>query len=691
MQRENLYEWIPPSFVESPRQDAVELLFSPALKRAAVYKRAVGYFSSAWIAQNATGLANMAIRGGQAYWITSPHLSEPDWEAMIRGSEGTDAVIERSLLSSIDELEEALEVDTLNTLAWMISDGLAHFRIAVPKDLKNNRDFHTKFGIFADQDGPQVGFLGSMNESARGLVNHELLTVYHKNRPGESHRVDELDRLFQALWNDKSSDFKVLTLPDVALKKLIQFRRTPRPYPQPDLPTPTFRAMLRDYQFSALNAWRDNDNCGIFEMATGTGKTITAIACIEERLLSNDPPKIVLVACPFQHLVDQWVDELKALKIPVVSAYQSSAVWSPQLKDIVLELEAGSLGSAIVVTTYTTLAAERLSSNLAPIKDAVFFVADECHYLGSQKHKIGMHSYFRERLGLSATPERHYDEDGTNEIVSFFNGIVFEFGLERAIQEGHLTPYSYHPEIVELNEDESEEYLKLTEQLSRLWTSEDEPNEAARFIAMKRAKVLNNAESKLAWLAKHLLAEPAENWRYTLVYADDRIFKQVTKLIGIDLGIRQHEFTFRQNSKQRAVLLDRFAAGEVGVLTAMRCLDEGVDIPPTRTAFFLASSGNPREFVQRRGRILRNAPGKVQARIIDAIALPSLDSLAYRHGSKEWQAIRAALRSQLRRIQEFAQLATNYMEASEAIFELRLRYDLPEVVVTGVEHNEEQI
>ncbi len=671
-----LEDWVAPTTIVTPRDDPTLALFEPALSLSTEYKRAVGYFTSAWIARNAVGLARLAANGGKARWITSPYLSESDWEALQASSTGEVWQFERLLINEVDALERALSEETLNTVAWMVADGLLEFRIAVASTNSDSRDFHTKLGVFSDGSGPRIAFVGSMNETERGTVNHEVVSVFSSVR-GEDERVQEFDALFEALWANEDPQYKTYTLPEAAKEKLVKLRKQERPYKKPRANS-GYRGKLRAYQEEAVSHWRRNGNRGVLEMATGTGKTITALACVEHALEESEHPTIVLVACPFQHLVDQWAEQLNALGLPVICAHESSAKWRPEVHRLRGRIELGTVKCGIIVTTYATLTSDNLVSALDGIQERTMFIADECHYLGSANSMAGMDERYPRRLGLSATPTRHYDEGGTEAILSYFGGIVFGFGLERAIQEGFLVPYEYHPEFVELSEEEAGEYLDLSERLARLFQHDDKDKlEIAKRLAIKRARVLNNAVSKIEWLSSHLRRRAREDWEYTLVYAGDKIFQPTTELIGRELDIRQHEFTSRQSRSERGRILERFASGDLQILTAMKCLDEGVDVPPTRTAYFLASSGNPREFVQRRGRILRTSPGKSSATIYDAIAVPPKTFLANKQGSSQWKTARAALKSQLSRLEEFSRLATNRVQAENEIFQFRLQFDLP--------------
>lgn len=665
-----------PNMINVPTDDPTLLLFEPALSRSLEYKRAVGYFTSGWIKQNASGLAALASNGGRARWVTSPHLSAEDWAALSSGTENAAELIESAATRTVNELTGMLEADTLNTVAWMVADGVLQFRLAVPRTLQHNQDFHSKFGIFLDQMGPGAAFIGSMNETARGYVNHEVISVFLRSRTDEMRRIYDFDQLFESIWAGEDLYYKTYDLPQAVKDGIVKLVQAERPYQMAS--ARTGKKQLRDYQDVAMRAWMKNNRQGLLEMATGTGKTITAIACIESTLALPVPPKLVLIACPFQHLVDQWAEQLHSLKLPIVTAHGSAAKWLPELQRLKSRLSLGTSNAGIIVTTYSTLCSDRLQEAISDLNDEVIFVADECHYLGAPQSQRGMNAAYPYRLGLSATPTRYYDEAGTERILDYFNDVVYEFGMEQAIADGFLVPYHYFPEFVELTDDETEEYLRLSEQISRLAHHDSERSrDQMKRLAIQRARVVNNAVNKLTWLQGHLESLTDTDREYTLVYSGDKIFKETTTLIGGRLKIRQHEFTSRQSRSTRRELLDRFAIGDLQVLTAMKCLDEGVDVPPTRRAYFLASSGNPREFIQRRGRILRPSPGKLNAQIYDAIAVPPEQYLLATPGNPSWKTARAALRSQLARVEEFSRLATNRIEADAAVFQYRLHLDLP--------------
>ena len=433
---------------------------------------------------------------------------------------------------------------------------------------------------------------------------------------------------------------------------------------------------LRPYQEAAIAAWQANGRRGILAMATGTGKTYTAIVTVERLLETEAGLDLVVVVAPYQHLVDQWADELQVRGVHASRAFEDTARWTAEWR--VHRRRDRALGKpSCLLTTYVTLGSKAFREILESEIDRVVFVADECHYLGAPRARQVMDLPIPARLGLSATPERHFDDEGTEALMQFFGGIVFSFGLTDAIGDGFLTPYDYYPEPVALSDEEFEEYRDLTRRLgiaaARAGPDGFGADEREKTLAQKRSRLLNNAEAKVAWLRGKLEARGVTDVRHTLVYVGDRLFDRVLHMIGNQLRIPAHAFTAEQPRRERSQLLQRFDAGELRVLVAMRCLDEGVDVPPTRAAYFLASSSNPREFVQRRGRILRRSPGKERAEIFDAIAVPPRQGLWNTFDRAE----RAAVRTQFARIREFGQQAHNAVAADRAVLAIRMAADVP--------------
>ncbi len=308
------------------------------------------------------------------------------------------------------------------------------------------------------------------------------------------------------------------------------------------------------------------------------------------------------------------------------------------------------------------------------MKRSAVLVADEVHHFGAERTLQKLTDVFDYRLGLSATPDRWFDEKGTKTLRAYFGETIYEFSLDKAIEKGYLCPYYYHPHLVELTEDEFEEYERLTERISKLYhaNDSDEPNEALERLLIQRATLLNRAKNKLAKLAE-LLADEIDSLHHTLFYCASGRITSVIDLLT-DLGLRIAKFTAEESAGERQVLLEMFASGHLQALVAMKCLDEGVDVPSTRTVYILASSSNPKEFIQRRGRILRQSPGKEHAEIHDLIAVPPTDYREYPPST--FRTERKIIARELQRFNEFAGMALNKFEARDKIWELAKNYNL---------------
>jgi superfamily II DNA or RNA helicase len=672
--------------MDTSTADMAGELYVPALSVAVRYDRGVGFFSSGWLQVVAQGMVQFAANGGRARVITSPILAAADWEALQMGDAArTNPLLRAALMRNIDALAMQLERETLSALAWMVADRVLTFKLALPQKKLAGGDFHDKFGIFTDSDGNQVSFNGSPNESIQGFHNYESNKIFKSWEPGFAPLVEADVKRFERLWNNEDPNVRVFELPEAAREQIVRLREGQRPYPEPEWvrlqklkegtityqptrPHIPAKITLRPYQEEAINAWFKNGNHGLFEMATGTGKTITALAAAV-RLFEQKKRLILVVACPYKHLVNQWAKEARQFGFRPLCVAEARNKWEDDVATELRDFRKQYNDIVTLITTNKSLTEGRFPELMQEMWRDALFISDEAHYAGAAVMLRSLPQDAPWRMGLSATPIRHYDEDGSEGILDYFGDIVFSFPLEKAIGE-FLTPYYYHPIPVEMTEDEFTEFCVLTEKLRKhLHTNNDQLSDAGQKIAIQRARIQNNSVSKLEWLQENI--ERYAKFKHTLFYVGDRIFSDVQQLLGLGKRIRIHEFTHRQTSnEERQQILTRFASGDLQALVAMRCLDEGVDVPPTRTAYFLASSGNPREFVQRRGRVLRRFEGKDFAVIYDLISIPPLDYIEVGSAHPEYNAIRAAIRREYRRIQEFASMAENHYQALDQLFDI---------------------
>lgn len=676
--------------LDTSSADLISDFFVPMLSKSVRYDRGVGYFSSGWLRLTAKGMVQFAANGGQARWVTSPILDKNDWESLYTGDIArTDPVLHAILERNVTDLAKTLEQDTLSALAWMVADEVLDFKIALPCNKLEGGDFHDKFGVFTDVEGNQVSFNGSYNESIQGTRNYESIKVFCSWQVAFAPLVQADANRFERLWNNMDPNVRVFDLPEAAREQILRLRINERPYPEPEWVKlrctrevgPAYRPAkpvvpnhiaLRDYQIEAIEAWFAHSCQGLLEMATGTGKTITALAA-SARLYEHEKQLAVVVAVPYQHLVDQWHSESQSFGYRPVLAYQSKANWLDDLNHQVMEYNAGYRRFISVIVTHSTFISSEFQDSIARLNGPVLLIADEVHHLGAERGRYSYPQNVPFRLALSATPDRWFDDIGTAALRAYFGETVFAFPLERAIGVS-LTPYYYYPHLVSLTDEEMERYEELSIKIARLMSREDEEGQQVlKMLLIRRAELLNKAANKLQALSE--LVDEQDQIENTLFYCAPGQIDDVLHLLGWDKGLLVHRFTAEENPPERQQLLADFAARNLHALVAMKCLDEGVDVPSTQTAFILASSSNPREFIQRRGRILRMSPGKEFSVIHDLIAVPPTVWSASQD-SPTFQAERSIIRRELQRFKEFANPALNKHQALDVIWDIASRYSV---------------
>ncbi len=688
--------------------------YIPCLERSLTYDRAVGFFSSSSLAAAAKGITALIQGGGKMRLIASPHLSQDDAEAIAQGLKQREEVITASLLQELEQPEQVAN-DRLGYLAWLLSKGLLEIKLAVHQDPYQRGIYHEKLGIFRDVDGNVVVFTGSANESASGLIdNFECVDVFRSWRSGDDERVSEKLENFQRLWENQTPTLEVLEFPEAAKRSLL--RLCPTQFPVAEEPiiksherqgnypmsspepfdtlsfypvTPTWLT-LRSYQQDAIANWFANRGRGTLKMATGSGKTITALA-IAARLYEEIQLQALIIVCPYRHLVQQWARECRKFGIanPIL-VFESVNQWQESLSNQLYNVKAGNQPFLTVITTNATLITPGFQSQLPYFPQKTLIVGDEAHNLGAKQLEAKLPRSVGLRLALSATPERYFDERGTERLFEYFGSVLEpEFTLKDAIAQGALVHYLYYPILVELTEPEVETYLALTTKIGRAIAQRahfvnaigrDEDNDNLTALLMQRARLVGAAANKLDALQDVMRSRLHTS--HTLFYCGDgsvedgisaeslRQLAAVARLLGNDLGYRVNTYTAETSLEEREDLRRQFETGDLQGLVAIRCLDEGVDIPAIETAVILASSGNPRQFIQRRGRVLRPHPNKQRATIFDMIVLPPA------LGRETLDVERSFLRKELTRFVEFADLADNAGEARVRLLDLQRRYGL---------------
>ncbi|NMH73557.1 DEAD/DEAH box helicase family protein [Bacillus sp. RO2] len=680
----------------------IENFYIPVLSKSILYKRAVGYFSSGSLMLAAKGISELIGKGGKMQLIASPHLEEEDIEMIESGYKLRERVIEESLLRSLDiETYTPLQRERLNYLAWLIANDSLDIKIAVMSDSKKFGIYHEKLGIMEDTFGNKVAFSGSSNETEGGLYNNfESIDVFCSWLPNEKIRVEQKNNDFNKLWNNKTNYLEVMDFPQAVKEKILSYKISTYKKIDPELivrenqvnygekyPVIPKGYLIRDYQQEAIRCWFRNECQGLLEMATGTGKTITALSAIS-KLWEVSNRLGVIIVCPYTHLVDQWVEDIKRFNMEPIVAYSSRSLWEEDLSNSITAFQSGITKHFCLITTNSTYSSKHMQLLIKRLNGDVVFVADEAHHLGAENNRNKLIKSIPYRLALSATPNRWFDEEGTTKLIDYFGGkTVFEFGLDKAIEKGFLTQYFYYPHLVYLDEDESELYYEITRKLVKIFPKDGnvkgEDAKSAQSLLIERARILSRARNKLSKLKELMNQEKIS--KHNIVYCGDswtdgeKQIDAVVKLLGNELDMRVHTFTSREDKQQRKQLLQKFEEGDLQVLVAIKCLDEGVDVPATQRAYILSSSTNPREFIQRRGRVLRKHKSKEYSYIHDFIVIPrNLDEIRHIEPSLFNMERKMVIR-ELNRFLEFADIAINGPVAHESILEFKKAYHLLDV------------
>jgi len=675
-----------------PGDDPVANFYIPVLSESVVYDRGTGYFSSTVLALAAKGVAGFIRNGGRMRILTSPELTAEDANVLLNMTSSVEVqtFVEERLAAALGEFEmitTILERDHLRALAWMLTEGTLEIRIVVPRSREIlGGMLHFKIGLMTDSRGDVLSFSGSNNESVGGWVrNIEQIHVFKSWEPQQEEYLHGNQEIFDRYWSSSDDvDTVTIPLPRAIRENLIKVapsdtRELEEILNRIDQNKPRLgnQRKLRGYQELAVAAWRENYCRGILEMATGTGKTLTATKCIDE-VLSQEKRSVVLIVAPQIFLANQWAKELGHLDPLMV---YGGTNWRDELRSVANDLKLGLVKSVVMIAVQNTASTEefiRIAGALIDTSEVSLIVADEVHGVGADQFSRLMLENFEYRLGLSATPNRWHDEDGTALITRYFGGVVYSFGIHEALNwidpesgQTPLCPYRYFPMFVELTDSEEEKYRVLSDKIKRAYGGGESPmSDYLKRLQMERARLVKRAENKIPTLKKIL--ETFEDFSGTLIYCSD--FEQLTEaaLVLDDLDILYRRFTgeegalaskaFGGKSERDGIMAD-FESGTIDVLLAMKCLDEGVDIPSARRGIILASSTNPREFIQRRGRLLRRAPRKMISDIYDVLVVPNA-------GSGVDAVELNLLKKELDRVEEFARDAQNEIEIQQKIMEM---------------------
>ncbi len=637
------------SSYDSDDDDILTNFYIPVLANSVEYCRLTGFFSSSALAVAARGVQGLLKNDGKMQLIAGAILNKEDINAIKAGLEKPEEIIKRTAINDIDSIEDEFVRDHVMALGWLIAKQRLEIRIAIVQD-KNGIPldaksilrygiFHQKIGIFSDENGKKISFSGSVNETARAWTeNIEEFKVFREWVEAEHKHFLSDYKKFNKYWNGESQRVKIIKIPRAIKERLIQMAPDNIEKLKLEPREKSSQITLRPWrhQEKAINALKKNSYCGIFKMATGTGKTYTALLCFKQYFKEVKKYRNrILIVIPQHNLVKQWVDDLREFcstndfvlsyhsKISERDKRDARKIWKFKLNDedkfnIYLVITIGSI------------------KNFKPFKEYIpdFIVGDEVHSYGTENNTRILKIYLGDvkyKLGLSATPERYYDPDGTERIINYFGQILYEYGIKEAQKDGVLSKYNYYPSLVELTSNEEEKIKELTSKIGKD-IAIDFKNELsekdnflptfAKYLMIQRARKIKKAENKLNALSK-ILKKNIGKLKQCIVYCEDN--EQLDAVQGVfdDLKIESY-VKYHSGVLNREEALSLFKKKNCNFILSMYCLDQGINIPSCESLILLSSSGNPKQYIQRRGRVLRNPINEIKpvVKIFDILAFP---------------------------------------------------------------------
>jgi superfamily II DNA or RNA helicase len=713
--------------------DFFELVLSNSIK----FDMGLGYFSSASFNILSVGIAHFISNGGNMRLYINQYLTEDDYK-LLQTKEIVDfenQILQSffALKKTLSHRDEHF----FKCISYLVQTNRIEIKIVIPKDGGLAHEKFGIFTDENKDKVAFTGSLNLTAAAlVRNIETIECTCSWKSDDSRERIELSEQD--FIEIWNGKNNNVYVFpamkfcqeivkAYPNVdahdlliqekeIIKKLtnkttIETKILPSSLiiKEPHFPD-KYPDGARPYQIQAYNAWLKNGRQGIFAMATGTGKTITSLNCALEDYKSDGVYQL-LILVPTIALVEQWIEEIALFDFKnVITVFSENPQWRQQIAKLEDKISRGKKVSFIIVSTYQSFTNNDFQQILPQLPDSMLLIADEAHNIGSESVKTIFRTlHIKKRIALSATPSRIYDEEGTAELESFFNDkppYVYNFPMSQAIEEGRLMEYCYYPKMVYLKKGEMKKYADISLQLLRLFdksTGTYKDENKANKLKMDRKRILHKADDKMRIFKDIIKDIGSDKLKYCFVYVPEgnKVFDSDEALLysNSDFDIVQESYeeslikkmldltkevfpdttcntyTGKNNKTERKTILQGFENGQINVLFAMKCLDEGVDVPRAEYGIFASSTGNPRQFIQRRGRLLRKHKEKTFAHIYDMVVVPDFRSPYY---SKEfWQMERSLVKGELTRVAYFANLATNnYTGALQSLDEVARFYDL---------------
>ena len=612
---------------ESSIDDVLEEFFIPILREAKSYKRVSAYYSSDSIRIIAEGLATLVYSGGTVKLLVSHLVNEKDYDAILEAKTTPEEVLRKIAIGSLEDLAALMKDDNVAALAYLLAEGRLEMKFALCKN--EAAIFHLKFGIFDDADDNLIGFSGSINETYMGLTeNVEEFKVFRSWITEEKKYLDNDLIKFENYWNkgEVGKDIIIVDLPERTKQNIItEFKKIGGMKDRRFQPK-----SLRPVQNLALRSWTEKGRKGILQMATGSGKTVIGIYAILDLLQEcKDKGIVIVIGCPTTALAKQWYEKLGEFNLGEDCSW---FILNNTIKkaDLYKRIKYGEKRKIIIIGIYNTLCKEWfINELLSDEKIRLALIADEAHWLGAEKFSYGMAEKYQYRLGLTATPIRNFDIEGTDKIMKYFGGVTFKYPMSRAIKDGVLTPYNYKIFEGRLNAAELNEYKQLTKKYARYSHFPRETyGNLADIILSKRARIIKKARCKVE-IFRNIIEKmkKEDKLKQLLVYCEDNAHIQEFRPILNDFRIESRIVKNGMPEEIRDSIIKDFEQGIIDCIIAMKIFDEGIDIPSARRGIFVSSTSNPKQFIQRRGRLLRKAKGKREAEIYDIMIVPILSNV----------------------------------------------------------------
>lgn len=652
------------SYINRGSNNFLDSLLKPALREAAYYRRSVGFFSSSVFSLLLNSLPSFIRNNGKIHLIVSPELSNDDIKAIQLGYEKKSDLLNRRFLEDFDAEIRLFDDVGLDTLAELVARGILDVKVA---SVKNDFGiYHDKLGILTDKVGNNVVFYGSPNSSANAyLNNYEKIRVVRDWIQGEGEAVRDEISEFDSMWENRNPYLEVFDFME-SVKECILVVKEERSRGK-KVKDPI---ELYDYQKDAIQAWVDKGFRGFYVMATGTGKTWTAI--YSAKRLLEEHKCLIVIAAPYKHLVRQWAEDVNKLfpDAETVLISSENPQWYTISKRLVLSQQYHPEKQIILITTIKSFYSAKFEKVINLSDEEKLLIVDEAHRFTQRPENLRRaYSYM---LGLSATPINGKQNESGIALLDFFGGLAYNLPIEEALERNFLVHYNYFPVYVTATSAEEENFNAISSNMAGCFR-DGVLIDRERFVKYVRARlrIMGMAEEKLARI-KTFVDQIKEKDHFVVYCGDGRLFDEQDEEIRHiqfvqnqmdDMGIRTSQFTANENMDRRMELVDMFNKQEIDALVAIRCLDEGINIPSIKSALILSSNDDYREFVQRRGRILRKYKGKKSADIYDVVVLPSA------------MCPKMAI-IELRRYYEYAKLALNKEERLVELQTLLSQYGL---------------